>query len=242
MFTLLSYPLSVISANRMAGSGVMKEAGENLPREFLSLYERGELKRGLFRGLGSTLAYALFWSQIAVPSEVSYQPLLKCVLGTTLLNSLAVMQTRRQILCSETLQNPLSYGKQLAGPSAIMSAATLGLAPHLLRNLCMCVAFAPQDMGSKNEGLTALYALGACLLSHPWEVARVMIVHNGGGKTTSTLSALFEAEGVAGIYRGFIPRTLHLVPALIALNHAQAYQYQWFGKAQEGFSSFATAA
>ena len=32
----------------------------------------------------------------------------------------------------------------------------------------------------------------------------------------STLSTLYAKEGVAGLYRGLIPRTIHMVPAYMA--------------------------
>jgi len=37
------------------------------------------------------------------------------------------------------------------------------------------------------------------------------------GSTLSTLQNLYAAEGVAGLYKGFIPRTIHSFPMLFAI-------------------------
>jgi len=39
-------------------------------------------------------------------------------------------------------------------------------------------------------------------------VARVLIVNNGSGSLDATLKSLYANEGIAGLYRGFIPRTI----------------------------------
>ena len=43
MYQFIAYPLDVVKTNRIIGSQISKEAGENLPREMLTLYERGAL-------------------------------------------------------------------------------------------------------------------------------------------------------------------------------------------------------
>jgi len=37
------------------------------------------------------------------------------------------------------------------------------------------------------------------------------------GSTFSTLQGMYNAEGVAGLYKGFIPRTIHMFPLLFSL-------------------------
>ena len=37
------------------------------------------------------------------------------------------------------------------------------------------------------------------------------------GSTFSTLSNLYAAEGVAGLYRGFIPRSIHMLPVYFSI-------------------------
>ena len=34
------------------------------------------------------------------------------------------------------------------------------------------------------------------------------------------LSSLFQAEGFAGLFRGYVPRTIQLFPALMMVNYA----------------------
>ena len=51
MYAFLTYPLDVVKTNRIVGSQVTREAGENLPRELVSVYERGTMQTGFYRGL-----------------------------------------------------------------------------------------------------------------------------------------------------------------------------------------------
>ena len=55
----------MIKTNRIVNSPLTKGAGENLPREFVSLYERGNLRTGLFRGLLPGLGATIFWKEVA---------------------------------------------------------------------------------------------------------------------------------------------------------------------------------
>ena len=51
MYGFLTYPLDVIKTNRIVGSQLTREAGENLPRELVTVYERGTMQAGFYRGL-----------------------------------------------------------------------------------------------------------------------------------------------------------------------------------------------
>ena len=66
--------------------------------------------------------------------------------------------------------------------------------------------------------------MGAILLSHPFEVARVLIVNGETnhitGRTIATLRTLYQNEGVAGLYKGFIPRAIHVLPVLMTFGWA----------------------
>ena len=68
-----------------------------------------------------------------------------------------------------------------------------------------------------------LFGLGALLVSHPFEVARVLIVNGEKsrpiGSTVATLQSLYAAEGIAGLYKGYIPRTIHQLPILMGLGY-----------------------
>lgn len=98
---------------------------------------------------------------------------------------------------------------------------TLGFTAALARNSILMTAFLPKAMGNEWLPLDAGFAFGAILVSHPFEVARVLIVcqeHNRMfGSTLSTLSSVYSAEGVAGLYKGFIPRMIHSFPVLLAV-------------------------
>lgn len=50
MYSALTYPLDVIKTNRILQTTLSKEGAESIPKEFLVLYEKGGLNRGLFRG------------------------------------------------------------------------------------------------------------------------------------------------------------------------------------------------
>ena len=53
---------------------------------------------------------------------------------------------------------------------------TLGYTAALLRNTCLMTAFLPRALGNEWLPMDAGFAFGAILLSHPFEVARVLIV------------------------------------------------------------------
>ena len=69
--------------------------------------------------------------------------------------------------------------------------------------------------------MDAGFAFGAVLISHPFEVARVLIVcqekNRMIGSTISTLQGVFASEGIAGLFKGFIPRTIFTFPLLFSL-------------------------
>lgn len=189
MYGVLSYPLQTIYTNRIVGTPIFNTTGERLPREFLAIYERGELSRGLYRGFMPFFYFGLCYSQVNCNSA-ERAPLVSLVLGTTILNWLEVLKTRRMIMTPEKIENPVPYPKMFV-PSALLKTVSLGLAPHLARNSLCCLALYPKQMGSTDEMLQAAFALGAVVLSHPFEVARVLIVHNEGGRLAPTLSALY---------------------------------------------------
>ena len=66
-----------------------------------------------------------------------------------------------------------------------------------------------------------VFGLGAITVSHPFEVARVLILNSESASLTgsahATLISLYRSEGIAGLYKGFIPRTLHILPAIMTV-------------------------
>lgn len=98
---------------------------------------------------------------------------------------------------------------------------TLGYTAALCRNALLSTAFLPKTLGNEWMPLDAAFAFGAVLVSHPFEVARTLIVckeqNRMIGSTFSTLKSLYMNEGVAGLYRGFVPRSIHTVPLIFTL-------------------------
>ena len=111
--------------------------------------------------------------------------------------------------------------------TGLFKLVTLGATAHIFRNFALSLAIVPREYGSNYEPVQALYALGAILISHPFEVARVLIVNNGSGSLDATLKSLYASEGIAGLYRGLIPRAIHLLPALMALNYFTNPRNSW---------------
>ena len=71
MYNFLTYPLDVIKTNRIAGTQIAKEAGDSLPRELVSVYERGLMQSGLYRGLAPL---AVFVGARGVLSALGMKP------------------------------------------------------------------------------------------------------------------------------------------------------------------------
>ena len=191
MYQFLTYPLDVIKTNRIVNSPLTKGAGENLPREFVALYERGAVGQGLYRGLLPGLGATFFWKEVANQSRNGL-PVVTLLLGTLTLNPIANLCTRRQIITQNEV-GPIAY-KQIAfgnGVSGIFKLITLGATAHIFRNFALSLALVPREYGSDYEPVQALYALGAILISHPFEVARVLIVNNGSGRLDATLKSLY---------------------------------------------------
>ena len=103
---------------------------------------------------------------------------------------------------------------------------TLGLVPSFARNVLVSAGFLPGFLGHDYSPLSVVYALGGILLSHPFEVSRVILQHNGAksgmfGDSLGVLRGLYASEGLAGLYRGAVPRTIHLLPTIVTLSALQ---------------------
>ena len=95
----------------------------------------------------------------------------------------------------------------------------MGLPAALLRNAMLSLAFLPRWQGNDWIVTDLMFAMGAILLSHPFETVRVLVVNgqNQGmfGNMVPTLQTLYANEGIAGLYRGFVPRALYLTPVFL---------------------------
>ena len=70
-------------------------------------------------------------------------------------------------------------------------------------------------MGYSYEPMVTLYTIGGILLSHPFEVARTIIQYAGTGSTRKVIGQLYNTEGLAGVYRGLVPRAVSMFPLLM---------------------------
>ena len=129
--------------------------------------------------------------------------------------------TQRQVINTATFAEP-NYRQIMSNFANVPKLFTLGYTAALTRNAILMTAFLPKTLGNEWMPMDAGFALGAVALSHPFEVARVLIVckeqNRMVGSTISTLQNLYAAEGAAGLFRGFIPRTIHAFPLLFALS------------------------
>jgi len=145
----------------------------------------------------------------------------KLLLCTTLSQPFNNLMTQRQVINSANFAEPSYSQIQKNFGVNLPKLVTLGYSAAFLRNFCLMTAFLPKTLGNEWMPLDAGFALGAVLLSHPFEVARVLIVcqeqNRMIGSTIQTLQGVYSAEGVAGLYKGFIPRTLHVLPLLFSL-------------------------
>ena len=94
MYQVLTYPLDVIKTNRIVGSALSKEAGEAIPKEFLTLHEVGAMRAGLFRGFAPYIISMPFWYQVHQHEGLNF-PAIAMVSGSFMLNPFAVMVTKK---------------------------------------------------------------------------------------------------------------------------------------------------
>ena len=129
--------------------------------------------------------------------------------GTAIYNPVLNMLTIKQVVRGSE-KEPMSYAKILSQNH--LRTFTLGYTAAVMRNFFLAFAFIPSIVGSDMQSMQALFGMGALLLSHPFEVARVLIVdgekNHITGRTMATLQSLYKVEGIAGLYKGFVPRTI----------------------------------
>ena len=215
---MLTYPFDIIKTNRILQTSLSREGAESIPREFTALYEKGGLSRGLFRGLFVALLAANVQSgDLNANSGFSLIP----IALTAACNPFSILQVHKQVFHNN--QNK-SY-QQIIGQVGPHRLFTLGLFPSLARNFLVCAGFYPSFFDQVYSATSLLFAVGGVWLSHPFEVARVILQHNGEGlfgNSRQVLRGLYKQEGVAGIYRGVVPRTIHLVPTILTIGALQS--------------------
>jgi hypothetical protein len=139
-----------------------------------------------------------------------------------LTNPFSILQVHKQAF---TNTSPKSY-MRIVSEIGFQRLFTLGLVPSLARNVLLSAGFLPGFLGHDYSPLSIGYALGGILLSHPFEVSRVILQHNGAksgmfGDSQGVLRGLYASEGLAGLYRGAVPRTIHLLPTIMTLSTLQ---------------------
>lgn len=144
-----------------------------------------------------------------------------CVL-TVVTNPFSIMQVHKQAFHNSVTKSYKDIIADVGGARMF----TLGLIPSFARNILVCTGFIPSVLGQTYSPLAVGYALGGILLSHPFEVARVIIQHNGAksgmfGDSLKVLRGLYASEGIAGLYRGAVPRSIHLLPTIVTLASLQ---------------------
>lgn len=217
-FALLTYPLDIIKTNRILQTSLSKEGAESIPREFQALYEKGGLNRGLFRGLVVGYLAATLQGSVNNVQSGSIGAFALSIIS----NPFSILQVHKQAFHNSQTKTYSQIVSEVGFPRMF----TLGLIPSIARNILVCTGFIPSFIGQTSAPITVGYALGGILLSHPFEVARVIIQHNGAksgmfGDSLKIMRNLYATEGIAGLYRGAVPRTIHLLPTIVTLTSLQ---------------------
>jgi hypothetical protein len=169
-FPLLTYPLDIIKTNRILQTSLAKEGAESIPKEFLALYEKGGMKQGLYRGfLIGFLAASL---QGPISGDAKTGALAGLALSV-LTNPLNILQVHKQSFHNSQTK---TYS-QITSEVGVTRMFTLGLIPSIGRNFLITAGLIPTLLGNNDTLITFGYALGGIVLSHPFEVARVIIQH-----------------------------------------------------------------
>jgi Mitochondrial carrier protein len=147
---------------------------------------------------------------------------MSAVVMTTLVNPFSILQVHKQAFHNSLTKSYRDIITEVGLPRMF----TLGLIPSLARNVLVCAGFVPSFLGQHYSPISVAYAVGGILLSHPFEVARVIIQHNGAtqgmfGDSLRIMRGLYSSEGIAGLYRGAVPRTIHLLPTIVTLASLQ---------------------
>ena len=188
-------------------------------KELVAMYERGQFKNGAYRGMLPLVGITAIYN---VTGGFTFDVTgIKLLTYTTLAQPFNVLMTHRQVINSTSFAEP-SYRQVISNWGANMpKLVTLGYTSALCRNAILMTAFLPKTLGNDWMPLDAAFALGAVIVSHPFEVSRVLIVGKEQnrmiGSTISTLQAVYGAEGVAGLFKGLVPRKIPTFPVLFTL-------------------------
>lgn len=139
-------------------------------RELVTLYERGQFRNGAYRGVLPLAGITLIYNNLGGYSfDVTGIKLLACTLASQPLN---ILMTQRQAINTGNMAEPAYKALIATNPIKLV---TLGFSAALCRNACLMAAFLPKTLGNEWMPMDAAFAMGAILVSHPFEVARVLI-------------------------------------------------------------------
>lgn len=172
MYAFLTYPMEVIKTNRILNTSLSREAGESIPREIVALYERGGVSQGLYRGL--LFGFLAANAQAPAFKQNPHGSLFIASLYTLTSTPFQIMQLHKQVFNSSTVQSYGQLYKEVSKGNPLR-IFTLGVIPSFFRNFILCTGFTPALMGHTFVPLSLLFCTGAIALSHPFEVARVII-------------------------------------------------------------------
>lgn len=168
-------PLDVVKTNRIIGAEISRQAGESLPRELTAIFERGAFWNGMYRGLLPMFTQGMIFNAARNIEVANLAPFV--LVGTTAVNWLDNLVTLKQIWKSD---KPIAYSqlvKEKWGAQGTVKVFTMGLPAAMLRNSMYAVAFLPRWQGNDWIAADLLFTMGAILLSHPFEAARVLMVN-----------------------------------------------------------------
>lgn len=222
MYSVLTYPLDIIKTNRILQTSLSREGAESIPKEFTALYEKGGLSKGLFRGFLIAYVAANVQGTLTNPQTGT----LGAIALSIICNPFSILQVHKQAFNNGGQMKSYS---QITSEVGLPRMFTLGLIPSIARNILVCAGFVPSFLGNSYSAISVAYALGGILLSHPFEVARVIIQHNHSkqgmfGDSLRVLRNLYAQEGIAGLYRGSVPRAIHLLPTIVTVSAFQRSQ------------------
>ena len=91
MYQYIAYPFDVAKTNRILNTQFSKECGENLGKELVAMYERGQFRNGAYRGMLPLLGITMINNTFGgYAFDVTGFQLLAC---TTLTQPLNILMT-----------------------------------------------------------------------------------------------------------------------------------------------------
>ena len=82
----------------------------------------------------------------------------------------------------------------------------------------LALGLTPTVEGIQYGPLNLLFVIGAVAISHPFEVVRIKAQYEGAqgifGSSWKEFKGIYNLHGYEGLYVGFLPRALYLVPSL----------------------------